>query len=256
LSSAGAALTFRVAWGCQTPRRGPHQRRIGWQQEGAPGRGAFAPVAKGTLASGVRSIGCRVPTVGLSGAWQARKSVTFLGRDAQGLTSPAVTAARVMQPGVSTGGNQQWRMARRRRDGVRAAPSGSRSRSIAPPFVHRLSGPGRTLMESKTGVVPVPSLNLKIRLFERCGARGAFLFPYRQRTVVLTPCGWAGMAGPNGCAVAARSPAGPPGWVAVDCWWLRGLPWLPTRSGLIHPGDDRCRRSPGPMRGALWTGSP
>lgn len=173
------------------------------------------------------------PVWGLAG----KDAVTFLGRDAQGLTSPAVTGARVMQPGLSTGGNQQWRMARQQRDDVRAAPSRSRLRSIAPPFVHRFSGPGRTLMEGKTGVVPVPSLNLKICLFERCGACGAFLFPYRQRTVVLTPCGWAGMAGPmaggpgpgerkgvpdppgpNGCAVAARSPAGSPGWVAVDCW--------------------------------------
>ena len=41
-------------------------------------------------------------TFDLSGAWQARKAVTSLPRDARGLTSAVVTAARVMQPRGST----------------------------------------------------------------------------------------------------------------------------------------------------------
>ena len=68
-----------------------------------PVSGALAPVARFTAGisrstwSGVWGF-----TIHLSGAWQARRTITALVRDARGLTSSVVIAARVMQLGGST----------------------------------------------------------------------------------------------------------------------------------------------------------
>ncbi len=68
-----------------------------------PVGGALAPVARVhrwylAVVLGRVSVGF---TIHLSGAWQARTAVTSLLRDARGLASAVVIAARVMQPGGS-----------------------------------------------------------------------------------------------------------------------------------------------------------
>ena len=68
-------------------------------KEGAPGRGALAPVADAQpgISDAIRSgvvLFHRCPVLGLAG----KESVTAQGRDARGLTFPEVTVGRVMQP--------------------------------------------------------------------------------------------------------------------------------------------------------------
>ena len=71
----------------------------------------MAPVAAVTSSHQALPVGCLGFTHDLSGAWQARKAVTSLLRDARGLTFSVVIQARVMQPGGSTRGKQNWRIA-------------------------------------------------------------------------------------------------------------------------------------------------
>ena len=42
--------------------------------------------------------------------------------------------------------------------------------------------PGRTLLEAKAGLAPIPSLNYKLRQLEFDGRPGRFLFPYCCRS--------------------------------------------------------------------------
>ena len=54
------------------------------------------------------SVASRMPCLGPG---REGMGITSLGRDAQGLTFSAVIPARVMQPGESTRGKQNWRIA-------------------------------------------------------------------------------------------------------------------------------------------------
>ena len=100
--------------GCCAPGMGRARAEVkgaGHQQKGAPDRGAFTPVAAIVSSHQELPIGCLVSTHDLSGAWQEREGITSPRRDARSLTSTAVIRARVMQPGISTRGNQKWHMA-------------------------------------------------------------------------------------------------------------------------------------------------
>ena len=74
-------------------------------------RGAFAPV-EAVLSSheGCRSGVCG-SRIACLGPGREGMGITSLGRDARGLTFSAVIPARVQQPGVSTRGKQNWRIA-------------------------------------------------------------------------------------------------------------------------------------------------
>ncbi len=83
--------------------------------------GAFAPVAAVTSSHQGLPVGCLWFTHDLSTAaqkpsawaWQGRKGkeITYGRRDARDLTYSAVIPTRVMQPGVSTRGKQNWSIA-------------------------------------------------------------------------------------------------------------------------------------------------
>ena len=118
-----------------------------------PVGGALAPVADhrlgiwGLVRSGVWN--SRMACLGLAG----KEGITLERRDARGLTFSAATPARVMQPGISKRGKQNWHMAQPLRDGVRAAPSRILQSPITPPLRPPARAiPGRTLLEGKAQV--------------------------------------------------------------------------------------------------------
>ena len=77
-----------------------------------PVRGAFAPVAAVLSSHEGRSDRVSVASrIACLGPGRKGMGITSLGRDARGLTFSAVIPAQVMQPGVSTRGKQNWRIA-------------------------------------------------------------------------------------------------------------------------------------------------
>jgi hypothetical protein len=123
---AHASPSRSLGHGGRSPRRGTREgctrsaivssTTLQWRWPSSTGRrpvgGALAPVADHHLGIwGLDPFGCLWFRHGLSGAWQERKGITSLGRDARGLTFSAVIPAQVMQPGIATRGKHEWRMA-------------------------------------------------------------------------------------------------------------------------------------------------
>ena len=151
-----------------------------------PVGGALAPVADlslgiwGSIGSGV--CGSRVACLG-----PGRKGmeITFGRRDAQGLTFSVVISARVMQPGVSTRGKQNWRIAlcgygltftqRQRVHGSGFIQSHLRC-------AHRLGCSLAGLCwRVGPGLASGPPLKFKVRPFSSGGGPLECLFPYHQK---------------------------------------------------------------------------
>jgi hypothetical protein len=149
--------------------------------------GALAPVADlslgiwGSIGSGV--CGSRVACLG-----PGRKGmeITSGRRDAQGLTFSVVIPARVMQPGVSTRGKQNWRialcgygmtLALRHRVHLLCVASLAHLRCA-----HRLGCSLAGLCwRVRVGLAPGPPLKFKVRLFSGGGGPLECLFPYHQK---------------------------------------------------------------------------
>ena len=151
-----------------------------------PVGGALAPVAAVTSSHQGLPVGCLWFTHALSGAWQGRKGdhvwETRCSRlDRLGCDPDPGYAAR----GVNTRGTELAYRSLRLRDDARAASPSS-------PCVCRIVGapplcaparviPGRTLLEVKAGLAPIPSLNFNVRPFSAGGGPLECLFPYQLK---------------------------------------------------------------------------
>ena len=151
-----------------------------------PVGGALAPVAAVTSSHQGLPVGCLWFTHALSGAWQGRKGdhvwETRCSRlDRLGCDPDPGYAAR----GVNTRGTELAYRSLRLRDDARAASPSS-------PCVCRIVGapplcaparvfPGRTLLEVKAGLAPIPFLNFNVRPFSAGGGPLECLFPYQLK---------------------------------------------------------------------------
>jgi hypothetical protein len=152
-----------------------------------PVGGALAPVADlnlgiwGSIGSGV----C-FSRIARLGPDREGMGITSPGRDARGLTFSAVIPARVMQPGDSTRGKQNWRLALcgygmtlapRHRVHLLCVASLAHLRCA-----HRLGCSLAGLWwRARVGLAPGPPLKFKLRRFSADGGPLECLFPYLQK---------------------------------------------------------------------------
>ena len=165
-------------------RRSAEARRPHAQQEGAPwgapsccGGHLLIPRTAGRM-----SVASRMTCLGPG---REGMGITSLGRDAQGLTFSVVIPARVMQPGGSTRGKQNWHialcgygmtLALRHRVHRLCVASLAHLRCA-----HRLGGSLAGLCwRARVGLAPGPPLKFKLRRFSGGGGPLECLFPYHQ----------------------------------------------------------------------------
>ena len=118
--------------------------------------------------------------------------ITSARRDARSLTFSIVIPARVMQPGVSTRGKQNWRialcgygmtLAPRHRVHLLCVASLAHLRCA-----HRLGCSLAGLFgRARVGLAPGPPLNYKLRLLARAGGWLGCLFPYLSEVNLAKP---------------------------------------------------------------------